>query len=121
MEALGVTTSTAAEILGVTVRRVTALCEGGGIKADKFGSQWMIPTSELDRIKDRTTGRPFAIEVGDKVFCRFFDVWENEFYGDKFVATVTAIDRSKKHPISVEKLDGSKLDLYRKEVRRKIE
>ena len=54
------TTSEAAEILGVTPRRVIALVESGNLVAERFGRQWMVDErSVMDRASaPKLSGRP---------------------------------------------------------------
>ena len=54
------TTREAAELLGVSVLRVSQLCERGQLKARKFGQLWAVDRqSVLDRIAaDPKPGRP---------------------------------------------------------------
>ncbi|MBQ9042971.1 MAG: DNA-binding protein [Eggerthellaceae bacterium] len=54
------TTSEAAEILGVTPRRVVALVESGALIAERFGRQWMIDERSVrDRVTaPKLSGRP---------------------------------------------------------------
>lgn len=56
------TTSEAAEELGVTRDTVKNYCNGDSprIRAEKVGSSWMIPLSEIKRYKEQesSTGRP---------------------------------------------------------------
>ena len=46
------TTSEAAEILGITPRRVVALIESGDLAAERFGRQWMVDERS---VKDRAS------------------------------------------------------------------
>jgi excisionase family DNA binding protein len=52
------TTREAATSLGVTVRRVRALCASGRLHANKFGRDWLISESSLEAYVPRKTGRP---------------------------------------------------------------
>ncbi|MBQ9001592.1 MAG: helix-turn-helix domain-containing protein [Eggerthellaceae bacterium] len=54
------TTSEAAEILGVTPRRVIALVESGALVAERFGRQWMVDERSVrDRaLAPKLSGRP---------------------------------------------------------------
>lgn len=52
------TTRQAAEILGVNDSRVRQLILRGRLKAEKFGSVWMIREEDLELVKDRPTGYP---------------------------------------------------------------
>jgi excisionase family DNA binding protein len=52
------TTTQAAERLGVTSRRVAALITAGRLPATQFGGSWMIQESDLALIADRKVGRP---------------------------------------------------------------
>ena len=53
-----ITVKEAAEILGVSRRRVQVLIQQGRLPAEKFGYMWMIRESDLQKVKDRKTGRP---------------------------------------------------------------
>jgi excisionase family DNA binding protein len=56
-----ISTTQAAQMLGVSTRRVIALIHSGRLRAKKFGRDWMIRTADLDKIwesRDRTAGRP---------------------------------------------------------------
>lgn len=52
------TTSQAAERLGVNASRIRQLIDAGRIKATKFGKAWMIEESELDGYERGKGGRP---------------------------------------------------------------
>ena len=54
------TTSEAAEVLGVTPRRVVALVESGALVAERFGRQWMVDERSVrDRASaPKLSGRP---------------------------------------------------------------
>ena len=54
------TTSEAAELLGVSTRRVIALIESGDLSAQRLGRQWMVDERSVeDRLRaPRLTGRP---------------------------------------------------------------
>ena len=45
------TTTQAAQFLGISVRRVRQLIECGKLKAKKYGRDWMIPTEETLNVK----------------------------------------------------------------------
>uniref|UniRef100_A0A6M3LBY9 Putative DNA binding, helix-turn-helix domain containing protein n=1 Tax=viral metagenome TaxID=1070528 RepID=A0A6M3LBY9_9ZZZZ len=51
-------TAKAAKALGVSVRRVQAMCESGRLPADKVGRDWVIKSSDLKLISVRKPGRP---------------------------------------------------------------
>lgn len=53
------TTTQAAQTLGVTAHQVRVLCRAGRIKADKFGHIWMIAREEVVRFAEfpRKRGR----------------------------------------------------------------
>lgn len=48
----------AAEILKLSEQRIKQLIYDERLKAEKVGNQWIIFKSDLEAIKDRTTGRP---------------------------------------------------------------
>lgn len=52
------TTSEVAEILGVTRWRVNAMIRDKRIEAEKFGQIFLVKEGELEKVKDRKTGRP---------------------------------------------------------------
>ena len=54
------TTSEAAELLGVSTRRVIALIESGDLSAQRLGRQWMVDERSVeDRLRaPRLTGQP---------------------------------------------------------------
>lgn len=52
------TTTQAADALGVTPRRVVALIKTGRLKATKFGRDWLINPADLDALRQRPAGRP---------------------------------------------------------------
>lgn len=56
------TTKEAAERLGVTVRRVSALIEAGRLPAARFGRAYMIKESDLKLVEDRSPGRPSKVK-----------------------------------------------------------
>ena len=51
-------TKLAAEIKGVSVRRIQALIKKGQLKAEQVGRDYVIRESDLDKIEQRTVGRP---------------------------------------------------------------
>lgn len=53
-----ITTKTAAEILNISPRRVTALIAAGRLPAFKLGRDWVIDEKDLDIVKERKPGRP---------------------------------------------------------------
>ena len=52
------TTSMAAERLGITKRRVQALIKDGRLPARKFGRDYMINEKDLELVANRQPGRP---------------------------------------------------------------
>ncbi len=52
------TTSQAADSLGVTPQRVRALIVAGRLKAVKVGRDWLIEPPDLEAVKVRKAGRP---------------------------------------------------------------
>ncbi len=44
--------------LGVSVPRVHQLIQGERLPAEKLGRDWIIESSDLEKVKDRPTGRP---------------------------------------------------------------
>jgi len=52
------TTKQAAEILGVTPRRVRMLIRNGRLPAEKHGRDWAIKPGDLEFVKVRKPGRP---------------------------------------------------------------
>ena len=52
------TTSEAAQILGVNRSRVLQFILNGRLPAQKFGWQWMIKRQDLEKLKNRKPGRP---------------------------------------------------------------
>jgi excisionase family DNA binding protein len=52
------TTREAAEILGVSPRRVQALIKAERLPAVKFGHVWVIDERDLELVKRRTPGNP---------------------------------------------------------------
>lgn len=53
-----ISTKEAAERLGVTRRRVVAMIKAGSIKTVKVGRIHLIDPGQLDKVQDRTPGRP---------------------------------------------------------------
>ena len=53
-----VTVKRAAEILGISPRRVHALIEDGRIPVERFGNVFAIKESDLALVSDRPVGRP---------------------------------------------------------------
>ena len=51
-------TAEAAELLGVSPRRIRALIKADKLPAEKFGTAYMINEKDLAKVKVRTTGRP---------------------------------------------------------------
>ena len=54
------TTSEAAKLLGVSMRRVIALIESGDLTAERFGRQWMVDERSVERraSQEKLKGRP---------------------------------------------------------------
>lgn len=48
----------AAEVLHLSEQRIKQLIYDQRLKAEKVGNQWIILESDLDAVKDRSTGRP---------------------------------------------------------------
>lgn len=53
-----ISTTEAAEQLGITRQRVLQLIEGGRLDAKKFASVYMIRRTSLANVEDRKPGRP---------------------------------------------------------------
>lgn len=53
-----ISTTEAAEQLGITRQRVLQLIEGGRLDAKKFASVYMIHRASLANVEDRKPGRP---------------------------------------------------------------
>jgi excisionase family DNA binding protein len=53
-----ITTSEAAERLGVTIRRIQALITDGRLPAQKVGRDYLIKEEDLKLVIDRKPGRP---------------------------------------------------------------
>jgi len=53
-----ISTSDTAKALGVSIRRVQAMCESGRLPAVKVGRDWVIKKSDLKLVKNRPPGRP---------------------------------------------------------------
>ncbi len=53
-----ITTSQAAEKLGISQRRVQALITSGRLPAQKIGRDWLIRESDLEVVRERKTGYP---------------------------------------------------------------
>ena len=53
-----VTTTEAAEILGVHRSRIFPLIRSGRIDAQKYGPMWLIRLSSLDNVRERRAGYP---------------------------------------------------------------
>ncbi len=60
------TTSEAAERLGVTRWRVSALIQAGRLKAEKKGQIYLIDESDLKPVMVRTPGRPSTKKASKK-------------------------------------------------------
>jgi excisionase family DNA binding protein len=61
-----VTTAEAAEILGVSDRRVRALIEAGRLPVEKLFGKYLIRKTDLTRVEERTPGRPPAPKAAAK-------------------------------------------------------
>jgi excisionase family DNA binding protein len=53
-----ISTQDAAHRLGISPRRVLALITQGRLPAAKLGRDWMIDPKDLEKVRDRPTGRP---------------------------------------------------------------
>ena len=60
----GLTTKQAAEILGVSPRRVIALIEQERLNAVKFGGVYLIARADLAAVRERKNGRPQQAKNG---------------------------------------------------------
>jgi len=98
------TAKEAAELWGISKRRVALLCEQGRIKgADKLGNNWIIPkdsTKPADQrirsgkyIKNHGINRNYVLKQYDMILLHF--ELQKEF--DGLVARITWIDEDKKH------------------------
>ena len=56
------TTTEAAQRLGVTVRRVNDLITSGRLPAARFGRAYMIKESDLKLVENRKAGRPGRVQ-----------------------------------------------------------
>ena len=61
------TTTQAAERLGISSRRVAALITAGKLPANQFGGSWMIREADLALVADRKPGRPKKAGEAEKV------------------------------------------------------
>jgi excisionase family DNA binding protein len=53
-------TAEAAEMLGISPRRMRALLEEGRVREAKHvGRAWVVPSESLDALRDRKPGRPW--------------------------------------------------------------
>lgn len=59
-------TTEAAEVLGVIRQRVLQLISDGRIEAEKFANVYMIRRSSLEAVKDRPIGRPPKKKTSNK-------------------------------------------------------
>ncbi len=57
------TVKQAASELGVSVPRVHQLIQEERLPAEKLGRDWIIESSDLEKVKDRPTGRPAKKEA----------------------------------------------------------
>jgi excisionase family DNA binding protein len=53
-----ITTSTAAERLGVSIRRIQQLITSGRLPAQQMGKFYLVSEGDLKRVADRKVGRP---------------------------------------------------------------
>ncbi len=54
---LMLTTTQAADVLGVSARRVRALIQSGRLPAERIGRDWTVRREDLDKL-ERKVGRP---------------------------------------------------------------
>jgi len=59
------TVAEAAEIRGVSPRRIRKLCEDGRLKAEKVGRDWLIDPRSLERLQALPPGRPAKADEPD--------------------------------------------------------
>jgi excisionase family DNA binding protein len=57
------TTTQAAERLGVSRRRVLAMIRSGRLRAERIGRDWLIAEADLALVQERKPGRPPAMTV----------------------------------------------------------
>ncbi|MBA3334548.1 MAG: helix-turn-helix domain-containing protein [Acidobacteria bacterium] len=60
-----ITTKEAAEKLGVSMRRVTALIKDGRLPSQQVGREHLIKESDLELVRERKPGRPPKVK-GEK-------------------------------------------------------
>jgi len=60
-----ITTKEAAENLGISMRRVTALIKKGRLPSQQIGREHLIQKSDLELVRERKTGRPPKAKVED--------------------------------------------------------
>ena len=53
-----ITTTEAANRLGLSTRRVQKFISEGRLPAKLFGNQWMIESADLEKLPERKKGRP---------------------------------------------------------------
>ena len=61
------TAKQAAKLLGVNDSRIRQFILEGRLPASKFANAWMIRRKDLDKVKDRKTGRPKKSSQASKV------------------------------------------------------
>jgi excisionase family DNA binding protein len=61
-----ITTKEAAEKLGVSMRRVTALIKDGRLPSQQIGREHLIKESDLELVRERKTGRPAKKETAQE-------------------------------------------------------
>ena len=57
------TVKQAASALGVSVPRIHQLIQEERLPAEKLGRDWIIESGDLEKVKDRPTGRPAKKEA----------------------------------------------------------
>lgn len=62
-----ITTKDAAEKLGVSMRRITALIKDGRLPSQQIGREHLIKESDLELVRERKVGRPAKVKAeGEK-------------------------------------------------------
>jgi len=60
------TVKQAAGELGISIPRVHQLIQEERLPAEKLGRDWIIESSDLEKVKDRPTGRPAKEKESEK-------------------------------------------------------
>lgn len=93
-----ITTKEAAEKLGVSMRRITALIQKGRLPSTQIGREHLIKKSDLELVRERKTGRP--TKWVNSIQLKFSNLSKNEVINSKELnEVIESIFHGKSEPL----------------------